>query len=69
MKTVEIAVKELTNYKILKKTGRLANGNERDAGSIYHIVGNNHIALCGTKPGRLSDWSLHEGLKQLVLDV
>lgn len=48
------------DYKILRKTGRLLNGNESDAGTIYHAVVKGD-ALCGTKPGRLSDWSLTEG--------
>ncbi len=48
------------NFKILRKTGRLVNGNEGGAGVKYHAVIDN-IALCGTKPGRLSNWSFYEG--------
>lgn len=48
------------DYKILRKTGRLCDGNERGAGTIYHAV-KNGVAYCGTKPGRLSDWSFWEG--------
>lgn len=50
----------MSDYKILRKTGRLVNGNEGGAGTIYHAV-KHGIALCGAKPGRLSDWSFTEG--------
>ncbi len=46
--------------KILRKTGRCANGGERDGGRIYHAV-ENHKALCRAEPGRLSGWSSSEG--------
>lgn len=52
----------MKDYRIVRKTGRLVNGNEGGAGSIYHAVKNgDYIALCGTKPGRLSGWSIWEG--------
>lgn len=45
----------------VRKTGRCANGAERDAGSILHLLNeqkpshpNWDRALCGTVPGRLS---------------
>lgn len=41
------------DYKPSEKAGRLANGAERDHGSIVHAVGK-HGALCGTTTGRLS---------------
>lgn len=47
---------ESDNYLVLRKTGRCANGNERDGGRAYHAVRNGR-ALCGTEPGRLSGWS------------
>ena len=48
--------------RILRKTGRLVNGNESDAGLVFHAVADG-TSLCGTKPGRLSSWSVYEGDK------
>lgn len=48
------------NFRVLRKTGRCANGAERDGGRVYHAV-RGHRALCGTEPGRLSDWSDQPG--------
>ena len=45
---------------ILRMTGRCANGAERDGGTRYHAVFD-WRALCGAKPGRLSDWSSYPG--------
>ena len=40
------------------KTGRCANGAEKDRGQIFHLVDSETgIALCGTRPGRLSGWA------------
>jgi len=47
------------------KTGRCANGSERDRGRVVHLVRGSRTgdcwfakALCGTEPGRLSaGWS------------
>lgn len=50
----------MKDYKILRKTGRLANGNEGGAGTLFHAV-NGHVSLCGTTHGRLSSWSFEEG--------
>ena len=48
-------------YSPRAKAGRRANGYERDGGSIVHAVGlNKHAALCGSKPGDRSDWSVWE---------
>lgn len=41
------------DYKPRVKAGRLANGAERDHGTIIHAVGT-HGALCGTEPGMRS---------------
>lgn len=49
-------------YSILRKTGRLANGFEGGGGALYHAVVNG-AALCGTRPGRLSDWGCYAGEK------
>lgn len=49
------------SYAILRKTGRLRSGHERDKGPVYHAVIDNHFALCGTEPGRLSEWSAYQG--------
>lgn len=49
------------DYKILRKTGRLANGNEGGAGTIYHAVKSDGISLCGTTHGRLGNWGFEEG--------
>lgn len=45
---------------ILRMTGRSANGTERYGGTRYHAIFN-WRALCGAKPGRLSEWSGHPG--------
>lgn len=52
-------------YQILRKTGRLANGAERDGGEIYHAVRfDKYKAVCGTQPGRRSvGWSNYHGEK------
>ena len=52
----------IEEYKILRKTGRLVNGNEGGAGFIYHAVKGSY-ALCGTIHGRLGNWSVEEGEK------
>jgi hypothetical protein len=49
-----------SHYRVLRKTGRCANGYERDAGRAYHAVRAGR-ALCGTEPGRLSGWSDQSG--------
>jgi hypothetical protein len=45
--------------RILRMTGRCANGNERDGGKQYHAVDQSGVSreLCGAEPGRLSSWS------------
>lgn len=49
-------------YTPMRKTGRCANGAERDRGTQWHAVQYGFLAaLCGTTPGRRSDWSLHTG--------
>lgn len=52
-------------YQVLRKTGRLANGAERDGGVIYHaVLFDNYKAVCGTQPGRRSvGWSSYHGEK------
>lgn len=52
----------IEEYKILRKTGRLLNGNEGGAGFIYHAVKGSY-AICGTTHGRLGNWSVEEGEK------
>lgn len=43
------------------KTGRCANGAERDGGAVAHIIPKGTgRAICGTEPGRHSGWSSHE---------
>jgi hypothetical protein len=56
------------DYIIAKKTGRSANGFERDHGMIFHalpVVESSKLfaakTLCGTQPGRRSDWSQWKG--------
>jgi hypothetical protein len=44
------------------KTGRCANGAERDAGTVYHAVDiKTGRAKCGTYPARRSRWSDYHG--------
>jgi len=44
-------------YSIRRLTGRCLNGSERDRGRLFHAVdgGTWGVALCGKKPGRLSN--------------
>lgn len=48
-------------YTVRRKTGRLRSGNESDRGAIFHAVIDIQFAMCGTEPGRLSDWSTYQG--------
>lgn len=54
---------DLTRYCATQKTGRCANGNERDGGAVRHAVERGadlKAALCGATPGRRSaGWSIH----------
>jgi len=54
-----------TEYQPRRKSGRCANGNERDGGALYHAVPDHDPwakALCGTKPGdRGNGWSEYAG--------
>lgn len=53
---------DLSNYCATHKTGRCANGGERDRGAVLHAVERGadlEAALCGAKPGRRSaGWSI-----------
>lgn len=43
---------------ISTKTGRRVTGSESDHGNVTHArVNGSYRALCGTEPGRRSDWS------------
>lgn len=45
-------------YQALTKTGRRANGAQRDHGTKVHAVRfGEYAAVCGTEPGRRADWS------------
>ncbi len=49
-------------YRFRRLAGRLANGFERDAGRVVHVLENyGGHALCGAKPGpRSAGWSEHD---------
>jgi hypothetical protein len=49
--------------RILRLTGRCANGGERDGGLHFHaVIGDDWEALCGASPGRRSaGWSSYPG--------
>lgn len=50
------------SYVPLRKTGRRANGGERDKGAVFHAVpSTGYRAVCGTEPGDRSDWSNYPG--------
>ncbi len=50
----------MSNFEILRLTGRCSNGAERDGGRLYHAV-KGIRALCGKQPGRRSDWGVYPG--------
>ncbi|WP_274644158.1 hypothetical protein [Pseudomonas serbica] len=54
-------VAQSKRYLALQKTGRRANGNERDHGSVVHAVKSGAWdAFCGAHPQGSSDWSCTE---------
>jgi hypothetical protein len=53
----------LSVIRVLRLSGRCADGAERDGGTLFHAVPTDHyMALCGAKPGRRSaGWSAYSG--------
>lgn len=55
----------MTDLRVLRMTGRCANGAERDKGSRWHAVPAGHPwikAVCGAQPGqRGNGWSDYPG--------
>lgn len=57
---------EYEHFPVGRLTGRCCDGAERDGGTKWHLILNPGKALCGAKPGRLSNGFLEEDGREVT---